>query len=180
MLGKNLNNIERALREIADRNRIELRGFHNASDEEIETLSGLSGDDLIRARQREYSIPLFYDEGIADILEREIARYNLRILYGGRFMHLLGQADKGLAVKRIIDIYTQTRPESRYCTIGLGDSLNDFDMLRVVDYPVLVKKHDGSYEQRQPLPGVIFSPDIGPAGWNQSVLQILNSGGRNE
>jgi hypothetical protein len=53
-------------------------------------------------------------------------------------------------------------------------------MLSAANYGYLVKKHDGSYERRQTLERVIFSPGIGPEGWNQSMITFLQSGGNNE
>jgi mannosyl-3-phosphoglycerate phosphatase len=60
-------------------------------------------------------------------------------------------------------------------TIGLGDSLNDLPMLQVVDYPVLVQKPGGQYEESIRLPGLLKVPGIGPEGWRTAVLQLLAS-----
>ena len=58
-------------------------------------------------------------------------------------------------------------------TIGLGDGLNDLPFLRVVDRPVLVKREDGSHDQRIDLPGLMRTNAPGPAGWNESVLELV-------
>jgi len=58
-------------------------------------------------------------------------------------------------------------------TIGLGDSLNDLPLLRVVDHPVLVRKEDGSYDENISLPNLIRADGVGPLGWNRAVMRFL-------
>ena len=132
------------------------------------------------ALNREYSIPLFFDSKAEAILKNELDKYQLQILYGGRFMHLLSNVDKGKAVKIVIEGYKDRLRQPDLKSIALGDSLNDFAMLSVTDLAILVKKYDGSYERSEIIKHVIYSPGIGPKGWNQSVLKILQDGGKNE
>ncbi|MDT8273551.1 MAG: helix-hairpin-helix domain-containing protein, partial [Desulfomonilia bacterium] len=49
---------------------------------------------------------------------------------GGRFYHLHGKNDKAEAVRKLISWYKKRSP--RLFTIGLGDSPNDFSMLKEV------------------------------------------------
>jgi mannosyl-3-phosphoglycerate phosphatase len=168
------------LEAISQRNQYKVRGFHNASKAEIKEMTELSGDQLQMALSREFSIPLFFDDKAEKILRKEINKFGLKILYGGRFMHLLSKVDKGDAMKIIMDGYRMREGRDDLQSIALGDSLNDFAMLSAADHAYLVKKHDGSYESRQELERVIFSPGIGPEGWNQSVITFLQSGGNNE
>jgi mannosyl-3-phosphoglycerate phosphatase len=46
-------------------------------------------------------------------------------------------------------------------------------MLECVDYPVLVKKPDGSHYPRIQIAKLIRTDGIGPEGWNDAVLGIL-------
>jgi mannosyl-3-phosphoglycerate phosphatase len=163
-LGKTYNEIESNLKTISEKHDYIIRGFHNASQLEIKDKTGLSDDQLQMALSREFSIPLFFDDRAEVILKKEINNFGLKVLYGGRFMHLLSQRENRYDIK----------------SIAFGDSLNDFAMLEAADHPFLVKKHDGSYERRQILESVIYSPGIGPEGWNQSMTTFLATGGNNE
>ncbi|MFA5370655.1 MAG: DUF4147 domain-containing protein, partial [Sideroxydans sp.] len=58
-------------------------------------------------------------------------------------------------------------------SLGLGDSLNDLQMLQAVDQPVLVKHDDGSHDARIDMAGLIRTQLPGPAGWNEAVLRLL-------
>lgn len=96
---------------------------------------------------------------------------------GGRFFHLTGNNDKGRATEVLLRCYRrqeqgQDRPEEIE-TIGIGDSLNDLPLLLTVDHPVLVQRPDGSYDPDINLPNLIRAPGIGPAGWNQIVLELI-------
>jgi mannosyl-3-phosphoglycerate phosphatase len=179
-LGKTYNEIESILKIISEKYSYNIRGFHNASQKEIKEMTGLTESQLQMALSREFSIPLFFDDQAEQILKKEIDSYGLRILYGGRFMHLLSNVDKGEAMKIIMEGYCEREGRYDLQSIALGDSLNDFAMLAAADHPFLVKKHDGSYERRQTLESVIYSPGIGPEGWNQSLTTFLETGGKNE
>jgi mannosyl-3-phosphoglycerate phosphatase len=179
-LGKTYNEIESILKSISEKHDYVIRGFHNASQREIKEMTGLSEDQLQMALSREFSIPLFFDNRAEQILVSEIENFGLKMLYGGRFLHLLSNVDKGKAMKIIMDGFSGREGRNDLQSIAIGDSLNDFAMLEAADHSILVKKHDGSYERRQTLKSVLYSPCIGPAGWNQSLTTFLETGGNNE
>jgi len=176
-LGKEYDKILEILERIEQKNRYTIKGFHNATKSEIAQVTNLSGAQLDRALQREFSIPLFNDAVAADILNREVNNFGLGLLYGGRFMHLLSKVDKGQAVKIIMQGFRQKYPGWKFKSVALGDSLNDLAMLNAADFPVLVKKPDGSHEPGINLPNLIYSDGIGPQGWNESILKLLTFGG---
>jgi len=152
-----------------------IRGFGDMSDAEVARLCGFSLERARRARQREYDEPLL----AADIetlsrLRQRAETSGLRLVRGGRFHHLTGPNDKGLAVRRLRELYVRDRGPVRI--VGLGDSPNDLPLLRESDVPVLVQKPDGSYETGIDLPGLVLAPGPGPAGWREAVLRLLGPG----
>ena len=108
---------------------------------------------------------------------RQIVTRGLRWTKGGRLFHLTGETDKGKAASKLLGCYhRQQRVQGetdRIETIGIGDSINDATMLAMVDYPILVQKPNGSYDPDIQLPRMIHAPGIGPAGWNEAVLELL-------
>jgi mannosyl-3-phosphoglycerate phosphatase len=179
-LGKSFHEIKNTLENISKEYNYCIKGYHNATPEQISEITALSGDSLIRSLYREFSIPLFYDARAEDILIKEVHKYDLQILYGGRFMHLLSNIDKGNALKLIMQGYKNKFKAEQLKSLALGDSLNDFSMLAQSDIPVLVKRFDGTYESRQRLENVYYCKDIGPRGWNQFLIDFLSQGGKNE
>jgi len=171
---KSYQELKNILDKISQKYNHQINGFHNSNADELALKTGLRGSALKNAMQREFSIPLFYEKKSEKILIDEIPNYGLQLLYGGRFMHLAGMFDKGHALKLIMEGYRKKYETRHIRSIALGDSQNDSAMLNAADIAVLIKRFDGTYESRNIRPDVILSPEIGPRGWNISVLNLLN------
>lgn len=155
-----------------------LRGFGDLTIEEVAHLTGLSVAEALPATQREYDEPFVVDgESVTwNRLVEAVRTRGLQCTRGGRFYHLMGTNDKGLASSRLMSWYQRLaeRDGQQVVTIGLGDSLNDHPMLAVVDYPVLVQRPDGSYDPDVQLPHLIRADGVGPVGWNRSLTALLS------
>lgn len=166
-----------ALKEIGLDLGCRLRGFGDLSLEEVSQLTGLSAPEALLAVQREYDEPFIVQpDAIAwNSLLTAAARRGLRCTRGGRFYHLMGENDKGVASRRLIAWYERrAQQEGRpLITVGIGDSLNDLPMLEAVMYPILVRKPDGSYDQDVQLPHLARADGVGPVGWNRSLIDLL-------
>lgn len=166
-----------SLKEIREETGWRLRGFGDLALAEVVRLTGMSAEEARLAMQREYDEP-FVTDGDALAWQDLVAaakRRGLSCTRGGRFYHLMGANDKGIATRRLIEWYRRLGQQEgqTLVTVGLGDSLNDLPMLEVVDYPVLVQKPNGSYDPGVQLPRLIRANGPGPAGWNCSVLDLL-------
>jgi mannosyl-3-phosphoglycerate phosphatase len=153
---------------------VQLKGFGDCTPDEVAGLCGLSLSAAKLAMQREYDEPFIVEGKIPFDALQEIACHSaVQVTKGGRFYHLMGNNDKGKAVLQLSDMY---QSESGHpTTIALGDSLNDLPMLEVVDYPVLVKKPDGSYDPAVKLKNILLTRGSGPSGWNEALLGLLPS-----
>ena len=109
-------------------------------------------------------------------IRREASQNGLRITEGGRFYHLTGHNDKGRAVRLLRKLYRLKY--GRIITIGLGDSANDWPLLKAVDYPVLVARPDGSHPKLPPgLKDIYKTRKPGPRGWAEAIKYFLSSFG---
>lgn len=72
----------------------------------------------------------------------------------------------------LIDIYK--RKFGEIITIAIGDSPNDIPMFEKVDYPVIVRKPDGSHDRKMDIPNLIKADGIGPDGWNKAILRFVS------
>jgi len=166
-----------ALKNIGDLLGCRIRGFGDLSAEEVARFTGLPPADALLAKRREYDEP-FVIEGrrVAwnDLL-RAAETQGLRCTEGGRFYHLTGSNDKGIASTVLTKQYRRLALAAgdTLTTIGLGDSLNDLPLLTTVDYPILVQKPDRSYDSNIHLPRLIHADGIGPVGWNRSLIDLL-------
>lgn len=179
LLGSTYKDILQALNLISKKYGYKINGFHNTSKEEIIERTNLSPEAVELAIHREFSIPLFYDDRAEEILLQEIQYFKLKILYGGRFMHLLGNTDKGAAMEKIINGYKKYLNSSDFKIIAVGDTLNDVAMLKKADIAILVKRYNDQYDDRIKIENIIYSPYIGPKGWNYSILEVLSTGEKN-
>lgn len=149
---------------------LKVRGFGDMTAPEICRLSGLSMAEARLARKREYDEPFILESPNQEprVLEF-IRKRGLQFARGTRFHHILGDNNKGLAVKTLTDIYQQ-EADRPLVTAGLGDSPNDFPMLRAVHVPYLVRGPDG-YASKSPA--FMRAGGTGPKGWNSSVLKFI-------
>ncbi|WP_323844903.1 HAD-IIB family hydrolase [Microbulbifer magnicolonia] len=151
--------------------------FAAASCEEIVQATGLSPKQARAAQRRDYSEPLLWRGSAAEqrAFETRARAAGLSTLQGGRFLHLLGPADKGTATLRLLDCYRHCR-DIDYRLIAAGDSPNDLDMLRVADIAVLIRApHRPPPElQAKADQRVFVSEAIGPAGWNETIGRLFS------
>ena len=139
--------------------------------EEVAGLTGLTIEEARLAKQRDYEEPFIFPDKPDDRFFREIEGEKLRWTQG-RLFHLMGDHHKGRAVTILRRLYE--RRDGPVMTIGVGDSLNDLPFMLAVDRPVLVKKESGKHDARIDIPGLIRTEGIGPVGWNEAVMKLID------
>ena len=165
--------LRQALQDISLETGIEVRGLSQMSVSELSELTGLDEHTAKLSRVRDYSEPflIYGDDRDTETIIEKINLMGYRHTRGGRFHHILGENDKGRAVRTLRGIYEKELGEAT--TIGLGDSLNDQPMLAEVDIPILVQKPGGEYQSGINLQNLIYAEAPGPYGWNAEILTIL-------
>ncbi|HEX78923.1 MAG TPA: mannosyl-3-phosphoglycerate phosphatase [Dehalococcoidia bacterium] len=173
-LGMLYNNIRRKLDAARQENGLDFKGFGDMSEAEVATLTGLDMASAGRARQREYSETL-------DIIGSEVElKHTLDCLKaagldwsrGSRLFCVAVGSDKGVAVEVLANLYKQKWGSIK--TIGVGDSPNDEPMLAVVDFPILVQKPPGYWENIK-LPNLYKVNGIGPDGWVKAIEELTDT-----
>ncbi len=169
--------LRQALKEIEQELGVELRGYGDMSPDEVVRRTGLSRPEAELAMQRRYDEPFVVEDEQCPLetLTHAITARGLRWTKGDRFHHLMGAQDKGQAVHYLIDCYRRLvdHDQDRLIAVGIGNSLNDLQMLQAVEQPILVQQPNGLYETAITLPKLILAPGPGPLGWNQAVLSLL-------
>lgn len=151
-----------------------VKGFGDMTVGEIAAISGLTEEEAALAKQRDFGEPFIFFEG--DVDERFLNAIEERGLHWtqGRFFHIIGNNDKGKAVRILVHLFRKAFGE--IITVGLGDGFNDLPMLKEVDCPVLMPKVDGSYDGRVDLPNLKKANGVGPSGWNYAVTEFIKNG----
>lgn len=170
ILGKPYEEIRKEFERMRESLHIPVRGFGDMTAEEIAALTGLSREEAALARKREFGEPFIFEQG-TDSRFFNAAEERGLCWTQGRFHYLMGNHDKGKAVRQLKEWYR--REHGKLITIGIGDGFNDLPLLKEVDHPVLVQKEDGNYDERVAFPGLIKADGIGPVGWCRAVVELL-------
>jgi len=122
------------------RNRIgaNIIGFGDMTAEEIARDSGVPFYLAQLAKKREYSEPFKILDGSEKEVLDAIRDEGLCYTIGGRYLHALGNCDKGKATSILKNLYL--KQFKTIFSIGVGDSANDLTMLKIVDKPFFVNK----------------------------------------
>ncbi len=147
---------------------VQVRGFHQMTDEDVAAASGLPLEIARLARRRQHAEPfLITASDGAERLLAAIDKLGLRWTRGGRFHHLFEQGGKGPAISRLLQHY----PDAR--SLGLGDAPSDLEMLQVVEDPVIVSSAHLP-TMRRVLPRALVAQGLGHVGWNHAVNSWLD------
>ncbi|MDH5259659.1 MAG: HAD-IIB family hydrolase, partial [Gammaproteobacteria bacterium] len=164
------------LNEIKQDNGYAFEGFSDMTAQQVVNHTGLSITEAENAKKRSCTEPLIWRDSESHRLafEKKLALYNLTLVKGGRFWHVMGDASKGNAIQILNKLY-QDKFNLNFTTIGLGDSPNDISMLNVVDCPVVVKSIEGRWMEFEAKKRYVKTEFSGPKGWNEFILNYLVS-----
>ncbi|CAA6827046.1 MAG: HAD-IIB family hydrolase [uncultured Thiotrichaceae bacterium] len=153
----------------------QFKGFSEMTPEQVAECTGLTLEKAERAKCRQFSEPLLWEDSDESLRRFGdcVAPYQLQVIRGGRFVHLLGLSDKGDALAFLSDYYRKLW-QSTVQTMALGDGQNDVPLLERSDRPVVIRSPVNA------IPGVNhnnvqITEACGPVGWNQAVLSWLES-----
>jgi mannosyl-3-phosphoglycerate phosphatase len=161
----------RALRDVRRDTGARLEGYSDVDVEEVARRTGLSLEEARLSIQREYDEPFWLereDQRSQKALELLEAR-GLNVTRGGRFYHLMGNCDKGKAVRELLKLYGGCP------SAGLGDAKNDLSFLVAVDRAFIVAGPDGKHDPAL-VEAVKDAGRVGPApgGWVEAVRDFLS------
>jgi mannosyl-3-phosphoglycerate phosphatase len=176
-LGTPYQKLRKKLLEVSRKFGVKVVGFGDLKAKQIASMFDLPSKEARLARKRGYDEPFYFLDEVEPKqirgIEKEFKKSGLNLTKGGRFFHLMGENDKGRAVRLLTSMYKQNW-DIDLLTVGIGDSLNDLPMLKAVDNPVLVKQKDNTYD-KEVLKKVKVrkARGIGPSGWNRAVLDLM-------
>jgi len=171
--GRPYKEIRKRLADVSRSLDLFLRGYGDASKEEIADITGLPVDDAARAKKREYEetiiTPLSHQD--AQRLKGALSPLGLTLSRGGRFYSVKGQNNKGQAAMAVARLFGSRH--GKVVTVGIGDSGNDLPLLAMAYIPILVQRPDSKWHSL-PIKGVIRMEGIGPVGWTKAVKALLS------
>ncbi len=175
-LGADYADLRKALNELRSEG-FDIAGFGDMSSKEIADLTGLKISEAAMAVQRDFDEPFIF-KGDEKTLGKLIHRIRSRGFNytQGELLHITGNSDKGRAVEILKQLYAG-QYGTTIITVALGDSPNDIGMLKKVDYPIVVRKSDGSYNLQilSEVKQCIKADGTGPEGWNRAVIKLFKT-----
>jgi len=151
-------------------------GFRDWSDEEVSQKTGLTPAAAHRAKQRHVSEPILWQDTDDrwESFSSSMLSKGIRTLRGGKFIHLMGAADKadGLNVTR--QLYEKQFPETQWTTVALGDSANDQSMLEAADIGIVIP-HTQGIQLHITAPHVTHAKHPASKGWNDAILNLIST-----
>ena len=149
-------------------------GMSEMTVEQVIESTGLSYEQAEKAKLRTFSEPILWQDSEANLsmFRSFIEPHGLQVIKGGRFVHLMGKANKGKALKFLKQFY-EKRWDEDVTTIALGDGENDIPLLEAGDTAIVI---------RSPVnkpPKITHSKKkttraYGPTGWNKAVTEWLS------
>jgi mannosyl-3-phosphoglycerate phosphatase len=171
--GKKRALILAVLNELRERFKLPFIGFNDMSVDELISHTGLTRQQAVIAKQRDFTEPMQWqgDNTQWDEFCTEIERLELTVVKGGRFNTVSTDVNKGQAMLWLRMHYQQEWSQSPII-IALGDSDNDRQMLTFSDYPVLIRSPAHELPEIN-INNLHVSNEFGPEGWNNSILFLL-------
>lgn len=160
------------LKEIRTQFKFAFQSYADWQVSDVMQHTGLNEDKAKLSISRQFSEPLVWQdtEEHFKVFREAIAAKGMRLIRGGRFIHILGQVSKGTALTSLQNILFPNEKSSLIC---LGDSYNDLDMLEIADIPVLVRSPVHDFPPHHCANPPIFTQGFGPKGWHEAMKEIF-------
>ena len=151
--------------------------FEQAGVKGIAQMTGLNMDQATLAANRQYGEPLKWlgTEAQRNVFIQLMHQAGANVLQGGRFLHISGQTNKGLALNWLKQQYSSSAPTRKTIALALGDSDNDIAMLEAADYAVIIRSpsHPPPIVTNPNPKQVYTTQSEGPSGWVEGVHWFL-------
>lgn len=151
--------------------------FSQLGPEQIAQITGLDFKEAYRSSQRQFGEPIIWlaDEKLKHKFIDELRELGANVLIGGRFIHVSGHTDKGVAMKWLCQQYQTAFKNKIIKNMALGDSQNDAAMLEQADIAVLIRSPAHDLPVLKRLKGCYISEHEGPKGWAQCVGNLMKN-----
>lgn len=147
--------------------------------------TGLDEAGATLASQRQYGEPVRWlstEQRAAEFTNR-LTALGATVLMGGRFIHIAGKSDKGVAMLWLSELYMSYKQDHfgfnghRPITLAIGDGANDIAMLNAADYALAIRSPANPalklHRSKKADNTLVYSDAFGPEGWAEGVEKIL-------
>ncbi|MDC3159037.1 HAD hydrolase family protein, partial [bacterium] len=147
--------------------------LHEMEIEKVMLYTGLNFENSKISQNRQFSLPFLWTGSEKQIKEfkKKVIQFDLSIIYGGKFYHLIGGSNKGNALLHLKNYYSKIF-KVEPMTIAIGDSENDLEMLLKADLSGVVKNKATKKIKINKAGNVFYSNKEAPLGWKEVLLMM--------
>lgn len=148
-------------------------GFSDMTLQQLIEYTNLPEENAQLALQRRFSEPLIWQDSDSNYeqFKTTLEARNFKVIKGGRFTHILGETNKGIAILWFKAYYEKLH-KVPVDIVALGDSQNDIDMLKIAAYAVAVRSPVHDYPEFITQGSTLKTQGFGPNGWTEAIQQI--------
>ena len=156
------------------KSKFQFRSFRDLQVDGVAAATDLPREKAQRALQRDCTEPLLWDDSPDRIPEFEelLVAAGLTLTRGGRFWHVAGKTNKGVAMQRVLDEWPYCQ-EATCVSLAIGDSPIDQGMLDRADYPIAIPDPDGVVHITAGGKNGRCAARAGAIGWADEVSAVL-------
>ena len=171
-LGSSYGQVISALNAAVEKSGCQIKGFGSLTTEEVAQDSNLSIEMAALARQREYTetFKIVGAEKEAKELLRRIEEEGFTWCCGERYYRIKGKTDKGKAARILIELFKKAFGKIK--SVAIGNCFNDKPLLEAVDFPIIVQRIDGKWEEMD-IEGLYYIEGVGPAGFSRAIKELM-------
>lgn len=172
IIGKKRSDISLVLQNLADS--YHFKSFKDMSTQELIDHTGLDKQQAIYANQRDTTEPLLWLDEKSKLtnISAELEKYDLRLVSGGRFHHVMGKHDKATTMSTVIENFEKNW-NTNITTIALGDSPNDVEMLQTANYGIVIPNPSAPKMCVDKHANLRHAEHPGAQGWNDSLSALF-------
>ena len=150
-------------------------GFADWTVEQIAGRTGLSSKQAAQAQARFATEPIVWEDSADRLVEftSRMSAHDVRVLAGGRFLHLMGPTDKADGMDAVLRVAREAQPGIDWIVVAVGDSANDLAMLEAADIAVVIPHPEGPRIQPN-APAVVTAAHPATQGWNDAILKLID------
>ena len=176
ILGKRYKELRTILMNISQKVNYHLTPLNDLNQNQIFDLTGLSGQGIKRALDRQWSVPFLNPPNeVFEKVKLLCKSYEVHVFKGNRMSHLLSnKSHKGEAVNKL-KLHLQNNDVK---IIALGDSQNDLPLLEYADISIVIPGPNGPNKYlKNGIDNGNFKLANAPhaKGWSNSVQDVINN-----
>lgn len=151
-------------------------GFADWTVEQVVQHTGLDYQDAARAKQREVSEPIVWNDPLPGLVlfQQQLAEHGLQLQKGGRFYHVMAAHDKGQALRYLMENFGRALwGATEFKVLALGDGENDRSHLEMADIAVVMPNADHHYLSLNSNNQVYQASCSAPQGWVEALEKFV-------